>query len=94
MYIRTKGRFGILTTKVDNVDEACKVHGINKAEVVESKVLSTNRHTAVVEFSDIIDAIPTETQKVEPAASIPAKVPKTTKTPVAKTVPVAETTVA
>ncbi len=66
-YIRTKGRYGVLSPKVDNLDEALKQTGISKTDVTESKELSTNRHDSVVEFCNIVDSIP--------ASSAPAKTP-------------------
>ena len=56
-YIRTSGRFGVLSPKVDSLDEALTVTGIAKASVTESKELSTNRHDSVVMYCEILDSI-------------------------------------
>ena len=57
-YVKTKGRFGMLAPKAANLETALELLGLQKTEVTESKELSTNRHGAIVEFCDIIDAIP------------------------------------
>ena len=57
-YIKSKGRFGMLSPKGENLEAVLELLGLQKSDVTESKELSTNRHGAIVEFCDIIDAIP------------------------------------
>ncbi|MFA5398337.1 MAG: hypothetical protein WC346_20155 [Methanogenium sp.] len=69
-YIRTKGRYGVLSPKVDNLDEALRQTGISKTDVTESKELSTNRHDSVVEFCNIVEAIPASSAPKTPAKPV------------------------
>jgi hypothetical protein len=87
-YIRTKGRYGMLSAKAENLNEALKIHGIRESDVAESRELSTNRHGAIVEFCDIVDAIP---EVKEVALRVPLK-PATVKQPEKVTVPAPEVT--
>jgi hypothetical protein len=88
-YIRTKGRYGMLSAKAENLNEALKIHGIRESDVAESRELSTNRHGAIVEFCDIVDAIP---EVKEVALRVPLK-PVAAKEPEkVDTIPAAQTT--
>jgi hypothetical protein len=69
-YIRTKGRYGVLSPKVDNLDEALRQTGISKTDVTESKELSTNRHDSVVEFCNIVESIPASSAPKSPAKPV------------------------
>jgi hypothetical protein len=60
-YIKTKGRFGVLSPKASNLDEAAELAGITKSDITESKELSTNRHDAVVVFCDMVESVPDTT---------------------------------
>jgi len=65
-------KFAVLSPKATSATEALSMVGVKGATVL--KELATNRHLAVVEFCDAMDAVPSESTAAPVVAKTPATV--------------------